>query len=78
MIALACCSTSLRWRLLRVLQHLRGRRDRRERIAQLVAEHREELVLGLVRQLRREPRVLFEQTRLALAVQQLLALDMRG
>ena len=30
--------------------------DRRERVAQLVAEHREELVLGAVRVLRREPR----------------------
>ena len=64
--------------LLRVLQQLRRRRDRRERIAQLVAEHREKLVLGLVGQLRGEPRVLFEQPRLSLAVQQLVALDVCG
>ena len=55
-----------------------GGRDRRQRIAQLVAEHREELVLGLVGELRSEPRILFEQPRLPLAMEQLVALDMRG
>jgi hypothetical protein len=32
-----------------VLQHVHGVGDRRERVAQLVREHREELVLALVR-----------------------------
>ena len=47
------------------VQHLDRRRDRRQRVAQLVAEHRQELVLRAVRGFGLEPR-------------RLLALDQRG